>query len=43
MAIMWEMADRGEIDQRITQDMDGEMVHFMSGDGDVPDPRTYEF
>ncbi len=43
MAIMWEMADRDEIDQRITQDLDREMDTFKWGDGDVPDPRKYDF
>lgn len=43
MKIMWEMVDRGEIDQQITQDMDCEMARFESGDGDVPDPIEYDF
>ena len=41
MDIMWNMANRGEIDRDITRDMDAEMARFETGDGDVPDPCTY--
>jgi HD-GYP domain-containing protein (c-di-GMP phosphodiesterase class II) len=38
MDIMWEMADKGEIDRQITADMDSEMARFTEPGGEVPDP-----
>ena len=39
MEIMWTMANRGEIDKSITNDMDDLMAQFTQCDGDVPSPR----
>ena len=35
MAILWDMAARGEVDKQITRDLDREMARW---DGDVPSP-----
>lgn len=43
MEIMWDMANRGQIDKDITRDLDTEMAQFTEGDGDVPDPNTKAF
>lgn len=40
MDIMWDMADKGEIDRQITADMDAEMAGFTGEGGKVPSPPT---
>lgn len=42
MRILWDMANRGEIDKQITQDLDSEMARFPDGDGDVPNPAEQD-
>lgn len=38
MDIMWKMVSNGEIDSRITQDLDNEMSRFLHEEGDLPLP-----
>jgi len=39
MAILYSMADKGEIDRQIVQDMNTEMARFPGAEGDVPPPE----